>query len=153
MMDYAYEIDQLILFWKPVLALDNWDIQVNTKEKIIIASCQAQPQYLTAMLSFNLERLREEIATKADLEELVLHELVHARLWALANVLPENVPSRFVEYFEEEATSQITQALLKVRYYGQKREGSEVRHVEVVETREENAGSGPGEQIVSPGIY
>lgn len=153
-MDYTYEISQLLALWRPVLNLDHWDIKVSFDEIQSIASCQASPQYLTAVLSFNLARLSKEIATRPELEELVLHELVHARLWALANVLPDvaTIPGRFLEHFEEEAVSQITLALLKARYHDQKRESSEVRYVEMVESRTEATGPGQS-QPVSPGVY
>lgn len=153
-MDYRYEIDQILAYWQPILDLENWDIRIGFTEAESVACCLAKPQYLTAMLDFNLARLGQEIKTRPELEELVLHELVHARLWALANVLPDldTIPNRFLEYYEEEAVSQVTNALLRARN-GQKRTGSEVRHVAVAKTGTEVIERGSGEPPVSSGIY
>jgi hypothetical protein len=117
-LDYIYEIDQIIAYWRPRLDLVNWDIHVDYDEQQNLASCEARPQYLEMFLRFNKVRMDKEISTWSQLEELVLHELVHARLWMIANFLePESDDGvKIMEFLEEEAVSQITGALLRTKY-------------------------------------
>ena len=117
-LDYSYEIEQIIAEWKPRLDFNHWTVEIRWNELVHQATCIAEPQYLHMIISFNLNRLNIEILSRRDLEELVVHELVHARLWALANLfggLDEN-GQRMVEFLEEEAVSQVTGALLRTKY-------------------------------------
>lgn len=104
--------------WQDRLDLQHWDIDVLHDLKDHLGTCEAQPQYMTAVLRFNIDRIQKEIKTDRKLEELVLHELVHCRVWALANMYPDSVDKDVVEYFEEEAVTQITGALLRAKYNG-----------------------------------
>lgn len=118
--DWLQEIAAWVREWAPRLDLQHWEIEVNFDEDVHQATCTAEPQYMHAVVSFNPERLNLEIETERQLEELVLHELVHARLWTLANMfagLDEN-GQRMVEFLEEEAVTQMTGALLRAKYNG-----------------------------------
>lgn len=119
-LDFDLEIEGFIREWRARLDLQHWTLDVNFDLVGHLATCAAEPQYMHAVLSFNADRLSAEIKTRRSLEELVLHELVHARLWALANMfigLDEN-GERVVEYLEEEAVTQMTGALLRAKYNG-----------------------------------
>lgn len=117
-MDFVFEADQLIKEWAPRLDLQHWTLSYNFMCSENLATCEAAPEYMSAVLSFNPERLDLEIKTRKEFEELVLHELVHARLWTLANLfigMDEN-GKRMVEFLEEEACTQMTGALLRAKY-------------------------------------
>jgi len=104
--------------WQHRLLLDNWTILCEYTETQHLATCEAEPEYLSAILRFNVERIEKEIHNDLLLEELVLHELVHAVMWPLANMwrgLDEN-GQRVVEYFEEQAVTVVTKALLRTKY-------------------------------------
>lgn len=100
--------------------MQHWKVEVNFDLTNHLATCEAEPQYMSAVLSFNPQRLETDISSERELEELVLHELVHARLWALANLLQgqDKNEQRMLEFLEEEAVTQITGALLRAKYNG-----------------------------------
>jgi hypothetical protein len=89
-------------YWRPVLGLEGWQLILRFDEKVCQAYCDARPKYLQAVLGFNLTRIQKEIKTDALLEELVLHEMIHA-------VFPTA---------SETAVSQYTFSLLRARALG-----------------------------------
>ena len=114
------DIAAVVKEWAPRLDMQHWKIVIDASLEAHLATCEAEPQYMEATLSFNPQRLTTDIQTERELEELVLHELVHARLWALANLLhghDEN-ERRMLEFLEEEAVTQVTGALLRAKYNG-----------------------------------
>ena len=116
--DWSQEVAAWVREWAVRLDLQHWTLEINFDEAVHLATCVAEPQYMQAIISFNPVRLDLEIETERELEELVLHELVHARLWALANLfigLDEN-GKRMTEFLEEEAVTQMTGALLRSKY-------------------------------------
>lgn len=114
-MDFRNEIEGWIREWAVRLDLQHWTIVVDFEQVEHLATCLAEPEYMKATLSFNLPRLETDIGsdTRA-LEELVVHELVHARLWAVANY--HRTEDSFTLYLEEEAVTQVTGALLRAKY-------------------------------------
>lgn len=76
------QVHRAIKYWRPILGLESWDLQVNFDEPKYLGSCLAKPSYEEAALSFNLKRMRAELPpTYAAVEELAVHELVHCLLW------------------------------------------------------------------------
>lgn len=98
-MTLRREIQQHFNYWRPVLGLEGWDIRIRFDERQCQAYCDARPKYLTATLNFNLTRIRKELKTPAEREELVLHEMVHTVIWKAS----------------ETAVSQVTLSLLRAR--------------------------------------
>lgn len=86
--------------WRPILGLESWQIDVCFDEVDHLATCAAKPAYEEATLHFNLRAIRAELPnTYLAVEELTLHEMVHALAWK-AN---------------ERTVSRITRALLRAR--------------------------------------
>lgn len=105
-----------INYWRPVLDLQNWTVKVNWKEKTDVANCLADPAYKTMVIRFNLRKIARDID---DLEELVLHELVHAPLWLISRGLEDRERDKTVRFIEENTTSTFTNALLYARFKGE----------------------------------
>lgn len=119
-LEFEVEIEGFVREWGRRLDLQHWTIVVDFNLVDHLATCEAEPEYMRAHLSFNVERMTAEITTRRALEELVLHELVHARLWAVANMftgMDEN-GQRMMEFLEEEAVTQMTGALMRAKYNG-----------------------------------
>lgn len=96
-------VERMVKKWRPVLGLESWGLTVLYDETEHLATCAAKPAYEEATLHFNLSAMRRELPpTLAAVEELVLHELVHAVIWR-AN---------------EKAVSRVTRSLLRARDAG-----------------------------------
>lgn len=94
------EIHRHVNYWRPILGLEGWDLRVQFNERENTATCAAKPCYLKATLHFNTDKeIRREYPTRADREELVLHEMVHSIIWRAS----------------ERAVSQVTLSLLRAR--------------------------------------
>ena len=98
-MTLRQEILGYYAYWRPVLGLEGWDMRVRFDEKQCLAYCDARPKYLTATLNFNLKRIKKELKTSAEREELTLHEMVHV----------------LSPHASETAVSQMTLSLLRAR--------------------------------------
>lgn len=96
------EVLRYVEYWRPILGLEGWDIKLRFDETDCLAYCNALPKYLTATLAFNPRRMRRELRTAREREELVLHEMVHAVIWRAS----------------ETAVSQVTLSLLRARAQG-----------------------------------
>jgi hypothetical protein len=72
----------LVAAWQIRLGLTGWTVRVEfgPDAEEAEASCLAQPEYRTAVLTFDLTKLRA-----ADVERTVAHELIHCLVWPLAN--------------------------------------------------------------------
>jgi hypothetical protein len=71
------QIETLLAYWRPVLGLESWGIQVRFDEKTDKANARVSLQYEEATLNFNLAKIAAGCACHAALQELTLHELVH----------------------------------------------------------------------------
>ena len=91
------QIETLLAHWRPILGLDTWAIEVRYNEQQYTGWCIAKPKYREAMIGFNLKRIRRECRTPEQVEDLVLHELLHAVVWKAS----------------ETAVSQLTQGMLR----------------------------------------
>lgn len=91
------QIETLLAYWRPILGLDSWVIEVRWNEKHHTGWCIAKPKYREAMIGFNLARIKKECGRPEQVEDLVLHELLHAVVWKAS----------------ETAVSQLTQAMLR----------------------------------------
>jgi hypothetical protein len=75
---------QLVEAWQVPLYLGGWDVKVYFPSRIQeIASCDSQPEYMTASLYFNLKRVPD---TESEIRELVAHEMLHPHVEALAGL-------------------------------------------------------------------
>lgn len=70
--------------WRPRLLLERWAVSVEVgpdHEEQSEASCIARPEYLTMDLRFDPAQITAE-----ELDAYVVHELLHAYIWPLANL-------------------------------------------------------------------
>lgn len=87
--DLGQQVESLLREWAPHLGLAGWTIDFSLDEDKFLATAESQPRYRTIQLTFNPTRIQKE---NANLEELVIHELVHAlswRLWKLSEKFVE----------------------------------------------------------------
>lgn len=108
-MDPRDEIALLVKKWISALDMDRWKIAVrfNEEPQENSAGCIAKPEYREAMITFNLANLSSE----RDLEEHVVHELVHCITWPLtevADTYAQDVKSQGVARWADVATEQVT---------------------------------------------
>ena len=85
-------IKRIIKEWKPILGISNWDIRVTFFRETHAATCAAQPEYLKIHLNFYLKLLlkpgpHKPLRTNYDLEEFVVHEMIHGLSWNLVSML------------------------------------------------------------------
>lgn len=108
-------IVKLVRDWQVPLFLNTWRFKIYFPSKIKeVASCQADSEYLTAALCFNLKRLPD---TEDELRELVVHEMTHCHVNALATVAERGAkrnPERMeaVRLAEEELVTRFSRILL-----------------------------------------
>lgn len=75
-------VTRVVKYWRPILGMDAWLLDVRFDEAVNLATCNAKPRYEEATLNFNLKRIRAELPpTFAALEELTVHELTHCLIW------------------------------------------------------------------------
>lgn len=91
------QIEALLAYWRPILGLDSWAIEIRWNEKHHTGWCIAKPKYREAMIGFNLDRIKRECRTPEQVEDLCLHELIHCVCWRES----------------ETCVSQMTQAMLR----------------------------------------
>jgi hypothetical protein len=75
------QIEALILHWRPILGLSGWMLEIRYDEQTLLGFCRAKPQYQTATIGFNLNRIATELRTPEAVEDLVVHELTHCVIW------------------------------------------------------------------------
>lgn len=120
------KIIELVYEWKPRVGIPHWTIEVTFEKEKPIASCAVAENYLSAQLNFNPKRLLGgEISTNFDLEELVVHEMVHINVWDLAVMTErligadeddENELERQREKLEERTVTLIGRGLVMAKY-------------------------------------
>ena len=93
-------IQRAFKYWRPILGLESWQLELRYDEEEHLATCAALPAYEEATLHFNVRRIRAELPnTYLATEELTLHELVHCVAWRAS----------------ERSVSRLTRALLRAR--------------------------------------
>lgn len=96
-------VQRAYAYWRPLLGLESWGIEIRWDATDCMACCEAKPSYEEAILRFNLPRMRRELPNVyAAVEELTLHEMVHCVLWKSS----------------ERTVSRITRAMLRARDAG-----------------------------------
>jgi len=80
-------------------------------------ACLAMPEYREATLVFDLERFE----TGDDIEEMVVHEMVHCLTWEIvhvAEVLAMDDPrlKEWVRFTEERHTTDLAEAFIRLRH-------------------------------------
>lgn len=83
-MSLRQDIQRHFDYWRPVLGLEGWALELHFGERKLKGYCIVESQYLQATLGFNLKRVKAEVLKRSKLqlgfdplEELVVHELVH----------------------------------------------------------------------------
>lgn len=76
------QVKRRVAHWKKRLGLSGWRIAVSfgSDEEECEASCSAAPEYRAAMLRFDLTKIAPD-----ELDNYVVHELLHLVGWPLAN--------------------------------------------------------------------
>lgn len=76
-------IRRLIREWKPILDMSNWTFEVTFYRDKYKASCAAEPEYRKGYLNLYLGELLKTWKTNYELEEFVVHEMLHCLTWSL----------------------------------------------------------------------
>ena len=71
-------ITRAVPHYQQLLGLERWTVHFGFKKAENKATCEAQPEYRTATLNFDLSKLPEP---NVPIERTVLHELVHCLTW------------------------------------------------------------------------
>lgn len=95
----ATTIERLVKKWVPLLGLTHWRIDVKFDERQVAASCAAMPTYENGTVSFNLPYIRKHYHVLEEVEDLVVHELVHCMIWQSS----------------ERAVTQVARSLMRVQ--------------------------------------
>lgn len=100
-MTVKKQIRRIIKEWKPVLGLVNWKTAVTFYKETHAATCYAEPEYRRIFLNFYLKLLlkpgpKKPFKTNFDLEEFVVHEMIHGLSWNLVGML-----EHYIEKSEE----------------------------------------------------
>ena len=76
-------VKERVTHWRQRLGLDGWafGLRFETDADGTIAGCIAEPEYRQATLYFDLRQMHRD-----DLDHMVVHEMLHAVAWPLANV-------------------------------------------------------------------
>jgi hypothetical protein len=104
--------------YREPLGLDRWQIRIVAGEQVdpdATASCDAQPEYRSATLSFDLAKMK----TGDDLEEFVVHEMVHCLTWPIhtcAETLAGKDPrlQEWVRFAAETTTTDCAESILRL---------------------------------------
>ena len=76
-------VQRRVKYWKPRLMLHHWNLSVvfdPDTEDGSEASCNASPEYLNAVLRFDLN-----LIPPAEMDSYIVHEMLHCSIWPLAN--------------------------------------------------------------------
>ena len=103
------KIANLVAQYAELLALSDWDIDINVCAGDYKASCEAEPEYHKAVLCFHPERFA--LDDDEDIHRHVIHELLHCHFQGLAGLAEElagkdEFKREMVRYFHEELTTQ-----------------------------------------------
>ena len=79
-------IRRIIREWKPVLDMTHWTFEVTFYKDKYTASCYAEPEYRKGYLNLYLGKLLEKWKTNYELEEFVVHEMLHCLTWSLVTM-------------------------------------------------------------------
>jgi hypothetical protein len=76
------QVQSRVQFWQKRLGLQAWRFAVRfgRMDDEAEAACMAQPEYLHAILHFDLSQIPVD-----ELDSYVAHEITHALVWPLAN--------------------------------------------------------------------
>lgn len=88
------QIKKLIREWKTPLDMNHWTLEVTFNKEAWAASCHAEPEYRNAHLNFYLSVLLPKFKINYELEEFVVHEMIHCLTWSLVETT-ENLIEHF----------------------------------------------------------
>jgi hypothetical protein len=91
------QIVTLVNHWRPILGLESWGLDFRYNEREHLGWCIAKPHYQEAMIGFNIRRIKAECWKPEQIEDLVVHEMVHCVIWKSS----------------ERAVSQMTRSILR----------------------------------------
>lgn len=80
------KIRELVREWKPILDLGHWTIDVSFDKKQWAACCEAKPEYRAANINFYMAKLLPKLKLNYELEEFVVHELIHCLTWPTVGI-------------------------------------------------------------------
>jgi hypothetical protein len=119
------QILELIEWWKNPLDMANWTFKITFRKDQWKASCYAEPEYRTAQLNFYLDQLIPQFKTNYELEEFVVHEMVHCLTWQLVDLTETLIKSSDdktgvlwseKEKKEENLVQKLSDGLVMVKY-------------------------------------
>lgn len=87
------QIKKLIKEWKPVLDMSNYLIKVTFYKSTYSAWCVAEPEYKKAQINFYLTKLLPKLKINYELEEFVVHEMIHCLTWESVSLTEKLIES------------------------------------------------------------
>ena len=102
--------------WLEVLQMENWSVDIRFDchlEKTYAAVDVEDAEYETIEISFNTSHIRKKKTTEAELDDIVLHELMHARIAELAQRDDDHSIA-----VEERTVQNLVRALKRARQVG-----------------------------------
>lgn len=79
-------VKRIIREWKSTLDMSNWTFEITFNKDDYAATCFAEPEYRNAYINFFLKRISAELKTNYELEEFVVHEMIHCLTWNLVGM-------------------------------------------------------------------
>lgn len=98
------QIQRYVNRWQRLLGLEYWRIAVvfeNKPKADYSGSCKAVPVNERATVTFNVPHMLKEAYFPGEVEDIVVHELVHCIIWKSS----------------ERAVTQVTRSLQRVRHW------------------------------------
>ena len=110
-----------IRFYKKLMLLDHWRLVIEygpDEKEESLASCLAMPEYLTATLRFDLDKIALD-----EMDSYIVHELGHCAVWGLANAAhsmcgEDEAKMENVRVHEETLATYIERLVAHVREHG-----------------------------------
>ncbi len=103
------QIQRLIKKWRPVLGMNTWSIEIVFLEKTgkfkASAWCEAVPKYEEARITFDLPRMSRYYIGFLAIEEVVMHEMVHAIAWNSTEIEVTRIARSILRAFDAGAHS------------------------------------------------
>lgn len=103
LLSTQFELDKCLIKWMDILKLNEWEIVIKFDNKIdskAIINFYGEVKQAIIRLVEPEEYLRRKFDFKWDMEETIVHELLHIKLEGIMHTVPDNVYN-IAEYHEE----------------------------------------------------
>lgn len=84
-------IEKQVSAYQELMGLNDWKINLKwTCEEDSYAECTADPEYMTAVIHFNLDKAD----SKKEIKKTIIHELMHVVMSPMTSPLKKAVPTK-----------------------------------------------------------